>query len=80
MEARKKICKDCFLLELRTFYLKTEKVTGYCSKLHQRRNGNDTCDEEGSNERKIRPFPHLWGISTLHPPDNETLHPPQKRE
>lgn len=44
MEERKKICKDCLSLELRTYYLKTEKVSGYCAKLHQRRNGNDVCD------------------------------------
>lgn len=57
MEARKKICKDCFLLELRTYYLKTEKVSGYCAKLQKRKNGNDVCDTPRCNE-------------TLHPPKN----------
>lgn len=44
-----KFCKDCFLLELRTYYLKTEKVSGYCARLQQRKNGNDVC--EGGNEK-----------------------------
>lgn len=45
-------CKDCFLLELRTYYLKTEKVSGYCARLQQRRNGNDDCTAgEGGNEK-----------------------------
>jgi len=46
----KKFCKDCFLLELRTYYLKNEKVTGYCSKLQKRKNGNDVCSMPGGNE------------------------------
>lgn len=46
-----RFCKDCFLLELRTYYLKTEKVNGYCSMMKKKRNGNDVCNEEGSNEK-----------------------------
>ena len=66
MEAREKFCKDCLSLELRTFYLKTEKVSGYCAKLQKRKNGNDVCSMPGSNET-------LQG-------GNEKLQPPQKRE
>lgn len=50
MEDMKKICKDCFLLELRTYYLHTEKVTGYCSMMKKRRNGNDVCAMPRGNE------------------------------
>ena len=42
-----RLCKDCFLLELRTYYLKTEKVSGYCARLQKRKNGNDVCSIEG---------------------------------
>lgn len=44
------LCKDCPFLELRTYYLKTEKVSGYCARLQQRRNGNDVCAMPRGNE------------------------------
>ena len=45
MELR--FCKDCPYLELRTYYLHTEKVNGFCSMMKKKRNGNDVC--EGCN-------------------------------
>lgn len=44
------LCKDCPFLELRTYYLKTEKVNGYCSMMKKKRGGDDDCTAgEGGN-------------------------------
>ena len=57
-----RFCKDCPFLVLRTYYLKTEKVNGYCSMIRKKRNGDDDCTAgEGGNVSLHR------GNVSLHP-------------